>query len=287
MNKIIVLFISFISLFASEKVYQPITSIPYDLDLALVGKKLYFDVNLSPLKVSCNSCHDLNLTGSGTNNSGINTDNEPNPPTVLNIAYSNLFFKDAKITDITEQVKRTLNDDMSVTKEQFNKWVKSNTIYKKWFKEIGLKANYDNLVLALVEFEKALVTLDSPFDLYLKGDENAISQRAKRGLKLFDKYGCSSCHNGNNFGGNIIAEINKDFSPVCNLNDFKVKVPTLRNISITAPYTYVGAFYELEDIIRAMSACQLGLVMPDEDVDDIVEFLKTLEGKRPKIMEIK
>ncbi|MBZ7986121.1 c-type cytochrome [Campylobacter sp. Cr9] len=285
MNKIFFIFALLLTLFADENVYKPIASIPYDKDLANLGKQLYFDVNLSPKKLSCNSCHNLNLSGNGTNNSGINTDNENNPPTVLNIAYSNLFFKDASITDLKEQVKRTLKTDMDITPKEFNNRVKFNVAYQKLFNSIGLSANYDNLVNALVEFEKALVTLDSPFDLYLKGDKNAISMQAKRGLKLFNFYGCSSCHNGNNFGGNIMAEINKSFSVGCNVSDGKVKVPTLRNVTITEPYTYIGAFVNLSDMIRAMSVCQLGIIMPDEDVDDIVEFLKTLEGKRPKILE--
>lgn len=285
MNKIIFLIIFVICGFADDNMYRPLASIPYDRDLASVGKKVFFDVNLSPNKMSCNFCHNLNLTGNGTNDSGINSDNEKNPPTILNIAYSNLFFKDAAITDLKEQVKRTLRDDMGVTKEQFNKWVIFNVIYQKWFNDIGLSANYDNLVNALVEFEKALVTLDSPFDLYLKGDRTAINDNAKKGLRLFNFYGCSSCHNGNNFGGNIIADINTSFSDGCNLNKGKVKVPTLRNISITEPYSYHGAFKNLSDMIRAMSVCQLGVIMPEQDVNDIVEFLKTLEGKRPKILE--
>ncbi|MBT0879851.1 MULTISPECIES: cytochrome c peroxidase [unclassified Campylobacter] len=287
MNKIIFLIVFIVFAFADENIYKPLTSIPYDKKLAAVGKRLYFDVNLSPNKVSCNTCHNLNLTGSGTNNSGINSDNLTNPPTILNIVYSNLFFKDANITDLREQIKQTLKDDMNITPDEFNSWVKLNVTYQRWFNEIGLAANYDNLVSVLVEFEKALITLDAPFDLYLKGDKNAISDNAKRGLKLFNFYGCSSCHNGSNFGSNIIADINTSFSEGCKLEDKKVKVPTLRNITITQPYTYQGAFNNLEDIVRVMSACQLGIVMPDKDVDDIIEFLKTLEGKRPKILEEK
>lgn len=285
MNKIIFLITFVICVFAEDNMYKPLATIPYDKNLASVGKRLYFDVNLSPNKVSCNTCHNLNLTGSGSNDSGINSDNLTNPPTILNIVYSNLFFKDANITDLKEQIKRTLRDDMNITPDEFDDWVKFNVTYQRWFNNIGLAANYDNLVNVLVEFEKALVTLDSPFDLYLKGDKDAISIRAKRGLKLFNFYGCSSCHNGSNFGSNIIADINTSFSEGCKLEDGKVKVPTLRNITITQPYTYKGAFKNLEDIVRSMAACQLGIVMPDKDVDDIIEFLKTLEGKRPKILE--
>lgn len=285
MNKIFFIFTFILIAYADENIYKPIASIPYDKDLANLGKQLYFDVNLSPKKLSCNSCHDLKLSGNGTNNSGLNTDNEDNPPTILNIAYSNLFFQDASVTDLKEQVKRSLKVDMHITPNEFNESVKFNVKYQNLFSDLGLKANFDNLVNALVEFEKALVTLGSPFDLYLKGEKNAISMQAKRGLKLFNFYGCSSCHNGNNFGGNIMAEINTSFSPGCNISKGKVKVPTLRNVNLTEPYTYKGAFLKLEDMIRVMAVCQLGIIMPDEDIDDIVEFLKTLEGNRPKILE--
>lgn len=285
MNKIIFLIIFVICGFADDNMYKPLSSIAYDKNLALIGKQLYFDVNLSPNRVSCNTCHNLNLTGSGSNNSGINSDNLTNPPTILNVAYSNLFFKDAKITDLKEQVRQTLIDDMGIEPEVFNSWVKFNVLYQKLFNSVGMNANFDNLVKVFVEFEKALVTLDAPFDIYLNGDKTAINEKARRGLRLFNFYGCSSCHNGSNFGSNIIANINTSFSEGCRLFDTKVKVPTLRNITLTQPYTYSGAYKNLGDVIRVMSACQLGIVMPDNDVDDIIEFLKTLEGKRPKILE--
>ena len=221
MNKIVFIFFILLYAFADDSIYKPLFSIPYDKDLALVGKKLYFDTNLSPNKISCNTCHNLNLTGSGSSNSGINSDNLTNPPTVLNIVYSNLFFKDANITDLREQVKRTLKDDMGILPDEFNAWVKFNVTYQKWFNQIGLSANYDNLVSVFVEFEKSLITLDAPFDLYLKGDKDAISEKAKRGLKLFNFYGCSSCHNGSNFGSSIVADINTSFSEGCKLEDRK------------------------------------------------------------------
>lgn len=283
--RVFIILILNLCLFANAKMYNPLVTVPYNKKLAEIGKRLYFDINLSPNKISCNTCHDLNLTGSGTSISGINSDGKTNPPTVLNIVYSNLFFKDGSVTNLKNQVKKTLTLDMSVTKEQFDKFVKRNKLYKKWFKEIGLSANYENMIDALVEFEKSLVTLNSPFDLYLKGNNKAISNSAKNGFKLFNKYGCSTCHNGSSFGGNIVARINDSFSKYCSLSNDRVKVPTLRNIEITAPYTYDGSYYELEDMIKVMGVCQLGVILPDDEVDDIVEFLKTLTGNRPKILE--
>lgn len=284
MRKIILLFFC-ISLFAAN-IYKPLKEIPYDEDLALIGKRMFFDINLNSSKVSCNTCHDLNLTGSGSNNSGINTDNLLNPPTVLNIAYSNLFFKDASVNNLYEQVEQTLLRDMHLDKNNLDSVLQNNVIYNVLFEKVGLKANTNSAILALVEFEKALVTLDSPFDLFLKGDSLAISERAKNGLKLFNKYGCLACHNGDNFGTNMISSVNNDFFQHCEFSDSEmVKIPTLRNITLTAPYSYNGGYHYLEDIIRAKTACQLGIIMPDKDVDDIIEFLKTLEGKRPKILD--
>ena len=283
-----ILFIFFIFttyLFSSEVVYRPLEAMPYNEKLANIGKKFYFDINLSPKKISCNTCHNLNLTGSGTNYSGIITDNEMNPPTILNIAYSNLFFKDADVTNMKEQVIRSLKNTMEVTEASFNEAVKNNVKYKRRFEKIGLKPSFDSLVDSLVEFEKSLITIDSPFDMYLKGNEKAISENAKKGFELFKHYGCTSCHIGDNFGGNIIASVDNYFSSACNLNNDRVKVPPLRNIEVTAPYGYIGAFENLEDIVMIMIACQLGINAPYEDIQNITEFLKTLTGKRPKIME--
>lgn len=274
-----------LNLFAAN-MYEPLKDIPYDKDLANIGKMMFFDANLSYSKKSCNNCHDLGLSGSGSSKSGINSDNLLNPPTILNIAYSNLFFRDASVNNLYEQVEQTLLRDMHVGKNELDDILANNVVYKRLFKEIGLSSNTNSAILAIVEFEKALVTLDAPFDLYLKGNKNAISEKAKNGFKLFNLYGCSMCHNGNNFGTNMMASVNNDFFDPCEFNDKKrVKIPTLRNITLTAPYSYFGGYSKLEDIIRAKSACQLGIIIPDNDIDDIIEFLKTLEGKRPKILD--
>ncbi|MBZ7993938.1 cytochrome-c peroxidase [Campylobacter canadensis] len=264
---------------------KALEAIPYDKNLAQIGKKLYFDTNISSRKMSCIYCHNLDIDGSGTNDSGVNKDNLINPPTVLNAAYSYLFFKDGAQRNLKEQIIRTLKEDMGVDKE----WIENNIIndnkYTHLFSSYGFKLDYDNFINSLVEFEKALVTLNAPFDKYLKGDDKAISDEAKIGYALFKYYGCNTCHSGFNFGTNIKAKINTVFSPLCDILPENVKVPTLRNITLSAPYGYSGVFNNLEDMVKIMAVCQVGVILEDSEVENILAFLKSLEGQRPEILD--
>src|SRR5690606_181365 len=140
-----------------------------------------------------------------------------------------------------------------------------------------------------VEFEKSLVTPDAPFDRFLKGEEEAITAEAKSGYKLFKDYGCSSCHQGVNVGGNMLqifgifgqpegaakgAETPGSAQGSGIADDRPVfRVPSLRNVQHTAPYFHDGSAETLPDAIRVMAQYQLGRPVPEDDIYKIEAFL--------------
>ena len=155
-------------------------------------------------------------------------------------------------------------------------------------------ANDVTAPIAIAEFEKALVTPDSPFDRYLRGDMNALSPMAKEGYRLFETKGCITCHHGINVGGNlynrfgIYNEANSSSLGRYNItkrksDKFVFKVPSLRNVELTAPYMHDGRAKTLREAVVIMTDYQLGRYMEPGDIDKIVEFLKSLTGKIPPI----
>jgi cytochrome c peroxidase len=155
----------------------------------------------------------------------------------------------------------------------------------------------DNIKNAIVTFEHSLVTPNSRFDKFLMGDKNALNSEEKQGYDLFKEYGCVSCHQGVNIGGNlfqnfgVIGDYFKDRGNLtkADLGLFNVtgkeedcyffKVPSLRNISLTPPYFHDGSAKTLEQAVRVMGKYQLGRQLSQNDTDLIIKFLNTLNGE--------
>ncbi len=146
------------------------------------------------------------------------------------------------------------------------------------------------VALAIAGFERSLIT-PSPFDSYLMGDNTAISTEAASGYKLFKEYGCVACHQGVNLGGNLMQYFGA-FHSVDLAGGSETenqarnampmyKVPTLRNVALTAPYFHTGSVSELSDAVRVMGSVQLGRVLSPEDVQLLVAFLESLTGEAP------
>jgi cytochrome c peroxidase len=148
-----------------------------------------------------------------------------------------------------------------------------------------------------VEFERSLITPNSRFDRYLLGDESAITAEEKAGYALFKSYGCVACHQGRNVGGNmfqIFGVMDDYFANRGHITDadygrfnvtgreedrFHFRVPSLRNVALTAPYFHDGTAESLDQAVMVMARYQLGVTMPAEDVGLIVKFLGTLTGE--------
>jgi len=267
-----------------------------------LGKMLYLDPRLSVNnKISCNSCH-------GLGNFGV--DNEPtspghegkrgnrNSPTTMNAALHIAQFWDGRARDVEEQalgpilnpVEMGMPDKGTVVKK-----LKEIDSYQKLFTEVfsdqKYPFNYNNIGEAIGAFERTLLT-PSRFDDYLNGDDEALSKVEKRGLHKFIRIGCATCHNGVAIGGNSFKKIGliepyetPDFGryEVTRIENDKYvfKVPSLRNITQTAPYFHDGSVITLEEAIRLMAKHQLGREVGHGFIRDVKAFLGSLKAKEP------
>lgn len=189
-----------------------------------------------------------------------------------------------------------MNSDIHKVVEKLKKSQEYKNLFQKVYSDT-IKKEY--IIDAIVEFEKALITPNSKFDRYLKGESTILSHIEKEGFKLFKSYGCISCHNGVNIGGNLFQKVgivkqipneNKylgRYNVTKNEEDkYFYKVPTLRNIELTAPYLHSGEIKTLREAVMFMMEYQIGVKPNNVDITHIMAFLRTLTGNKPKIMEI-
>ena len=154
----------------------------------------------------------------------------------------------------------------------------------------------ENITNAIGEYEKALITPNSRFDKWLKGDAKALSVDEQRGYERFKAYRCASCHVGKSMGGQSFeymdrkkiilptaASLGSDkglFGFTKDKNDMhKFKVPTLRNVELTAPYLHDGTVTSLDEAVRIMGVYLAGFDIPQQDRTLIVNYLRTLTGE--------
>jgi len=304
--RLILILLFNLTLFAD--VISPIKEVPYDKQKALLGKKLFLDTRLSiDNTISCNSCHNIYKGGDDNMQFSLGVHNQidkpMNSPTVFNSVFNMSFFWNGRAPTLKIQAEEANQNplEMGMDVKTFEKKFNKIEEYKKLFKKVyGVDyITYDKAFDAIAEFEKALVTLDSKFDLYLKG-EAKLTKKEKEGYILFKKYGCITCHNGVNLGANsyqkigavikmykIPRDVDRSFVTK-NLDDeYVYKVPTLRNIELTYPYFHNGSVKTLENAVKAMGYYNLGLELNRDEIGKIVAFLKTLTGKKPKILDEK
>jgi cytochrome c peroxidase len=282
---------------------------PLTPDKIELGKMLYFDPRLSmSWLISCNTCHNLGLGGVDLLQTSIGHGWQKGPrnaPTVLNAVYNFVQFWDGRAADLQAQAKGPIQAsvEMSNTPERVVQTLKSIPEYaerfKKSFPNQADPVSFDNLARAIEAFEATLVTPDSRFDRYLKGDANALNDAEKRGLAAFMDKGCVGCHSGINLGGSryapfgvvekpgaqILPEKDKGRFTVTNTasDEYVFKVPSLRNIVLTPPYFHSGQVWDLRQAVAVMGSAQLGIKLTDQEADAITTFLKTLTGTQPRV----
>ena len=158
---------------------------------------------------------------------------------------------------------------------------------------------FDNMAKAIELFEATLITPDSPFDNYLKGNGKALNAKEKEGLALFMGKGCGACHGGVNMGGSGYFPFGLKESPLADLlppddlgrykvtntasDKYVYKSPSLRNIALTPPYFHTGKIWKLDDAVVVMGTTQLGVKLSTDETDKITAFLYALNGKQPKV----
>ncbi len=315
-NSVFLFFISIVFstslLHASDEPLKPLEA-PQDLNKNKIklGKRLFHDVRLSKDdSISCVSCHDL--ASGGADNKVFSTGIDAkqgiiNSPTVFNSGLLFRQFWDGHAESLEDQIDSPVQNSIemgSLWPEVIVKLYKDDTypdefsaIYKNEKEAISRETIKD----AIAEFERSLVTINSPFDRYLKGEDDAIDAQAKEGYKLFKKYGCASCHQGANVGGNMyqvfgvidsyfeqrgnIKKADKGrFNITANQEDMhSFKVPSLRLVALTAPYLHDGQAKTLREAVDIMFKHQLGRKAPNKDKEAIIHFLKTLVGEHPEL----
>jgi cytochrome c peroxidase len=274
---------------------NPITAEKIEL-----GKKLYFDPRLSKSGfISCNSCHNLSEGGDDGIPAAIGHKWTANPhhlnsPTVYNSVFFSSQFWDGRDPHLEAQAQGPMQaaPEMAALPEHVEAVVTSMPEYVAEFKGAygkDVKITFEKVADTIATFERTLVT-PSAFDDYLNGDENALTKAQKDGLKTFIDKGCATCHNGIALGGEMNAfNITGEYK-YQNVGDFKgdangmVKVPTLRNITQTAPYYHNGQIWDLKDAIIEMGRIQLGASISDKEAASIEEFLKALDGRKADVV---
>ncbi len=275
-----------------------------------LGKMLYHDPRLSSTgTVSCSSCHNTMLGGE---------DNRPNSmgvhgqtggrsaPTVWNAAFNSVQFWDGRAPSLEAQAAGPVTNPIEMGMKSWDDVVerlKAIEGYNQAFEQVFGKDSIskDNATKAIAAYERTLITPNSPYDQYVEGNKAVLTVQQVRGMDKVAELGCTSCHSGAAFNGggsfqkfpvmsNDYFEAQYHFKKDQGLAEVTkneadahlFKVPTLRNIALTAPYFHNGSVKTLEQAVTVMAKVQLGKDLPKEDVADIVAFLNALTGEFPK-----
>ena len=276
------------------------------LDSAKValGEQLFSDPILSDDNtVSCATCHNLDLGGANRLpfSVGINGGIEKiNVPTVFNSSLNFKQFWDGRAETLEEQVDGPVENplEMGSTWPAVVTRLEANKEYVTQFNESYPEGiTQATISHAIAEFERSLTTPDSAFDKYLKGDKDALSDEEAEGYRLFTDLGCIRCHQGAGIGGNMFQRMgakndyfaNRDDLTKHDMGRFNVtgdefdkhrfKVPSLRNVALTAPYFHDGSATTLRDAVQVMARYQLGRRLKDREQILLVGFLKSLTGE--------
>ena len=290
-----------VALFA-EVLIEPI---PETIDVhpakVKLGKKLFSDPILSKKDdISCATCHILQSGGDDNMKFSFGEGGKKgsiNSPTVHNSVFNFRQFWNGRAKDLKEQAKGPIENpvEMANTLENAAKKLKGDATYSAMFEKIypdGVTVG--NMLDAIAEYEKALITPNAPFDKYLNGEKKAISDEAERGYGLLVSKGCILCHHGVNVGGNlynkfgIFHESNSSdlgrYDITGRVEDkYVFKVPSLRNVELTEPYMHDGSVKTLRDAVLVMTQYQLGREMTAQEIDDIVAFLRSLTAPIPPL----
>jgi cytochrome c peroxidase len=287
---------------------QPIEPLPLELDVqpgkVALGEKLFGEPLLSgDGKVKCSDCHlESHALADERPRSAVagRPDGPVNSPTMYNVRYLYKLGWSGRFDSLEAHNDALMTNPnvMASTWRGAAERLAKKPGYAESFRAVfpdGLTP--ENVRAALIEYERSLVTPNAPFDRYLRGDQSAIAADAKRGYALFKSYGCASCHQGKAVGGNMLQRVGvmrdyftdrggvkpPDFGRynVTKLerDRFVFRVPSLRNVALTAPYFHDGSAPTLENAVTVMARYQLGRELERGDAGLLVAFLRTLTGE--------
>lgn len=291
-----------------EDSVEPITPLPLkqalDQRKVALGGRLFHDPRLSADgSVSCASCHDLARGGVDrrVRSLGVGAaEGNINAPTVFNSGFNFRQFWDGRVESLEDQVNGPLQHpaEMASTWPAALARIGADPGYRAEFAAIYRDGvEQANVRDAIATFERSLVTPNSRFDRYLRGDRTAITDAELHGYRLFKEIGCTSCHQGVNIGGNSyqrlgvmadyfgtrgsVREVDRGRFNITGREEdrYFFKVPSLRNVALTPPYLHDGSAHDLSEVVTIMARYQLDLRLSSGDVERIVAFLHTLTGE--------
>ncbi len=293
----------------SARPLEPIRPIPLQVDIdvrhAKLGQQLFTDRSLEKNgQIACSDCHNIQQGGANAKRmtqSLHNPENQHNTPTIFNVVFNKNYYWSARFTSLPNQLDDAIKE-LGVTWEQLiNKLRRSPKyvmLFNRAFPAGGITIS--NVKQAIIAYERSLTTPNSRFDKYLRGDLDALNNNEKKGYELFKTYGCSACHQGINVGGNLAIDpaelygqkqiftsgnIPTDYNrlSLSVRGNTKIRVPSLRNVAVTAPYFHDGSADTLEQAVAEMADtvayAQLGIRIPPKDLELIIDFLRTLTGE--------
>ena len=273
--------------FEARAIQEPITPIPapraQDPQRVLLGERLFSDRRLSHNNThSCSSCHDIESNGASANVHDTH-DGQPialNTPTVFNVSLNFRLNWEGNFRSLEEGIDQSLRNPAimgSGVDEVVSKLRADPEMVGQFREAYGREPDVAAVLDAIAAFERSLVTPGSRFDRWLMGEANAITPDELYGYQVFKSFGCITCHQGVNVGGNLFQR-HGIFHPLGSPEPVLLRVPSLRNVATTAPYFHDGSAATLPEAVKAMGLAQLDRVLTDQQVTAIVAFLNTLTG---------
>jgi cytochrome c peroxidase len=280
---------------------------PYTPEKAALGKALFFDPRLSGHQnMNCASCHNPSFGWEVPLKGAVGAQNTTlarNAPTVLNQAWVGPdHFWDGRAHSLEDQAKGPIEAavEMNLSLTEAARRLKAIPDYDRWFSVVfpGVGVTAETIVKAIATFERTVVSGYAPFDAWIDGDKDAISEQAKRGFVLFNgKARCTNCHQGWNFTdkkfhdvGIATTDIGRALIEPDNPKArHAFKTPGLRDITQRAPYMHDGSVPDLEAVVaryaaigtdRPSLATELEKIeLTPHEIADIIAFMKTLTGR--------
>lgn len=295
-----------------------------------LGKQLFLDPRISETgTISCNTCHNVMEGGHDGRPTAMGVHGLTGPvnsPTVWNSGFHHTQFWDGRADTLADQAEGPIVADVEMgmpDHEAALDRVREVDGYVEQFQEVygdevgsddpGELITLDTVTDAIAAYERTLVTPNSPYDQYVEGDADALTEQQLDGMETFTELGCQSCHYGPMFSGqweepesgNFYGQQHPTYpdNEQCSeyvdeydlmendgrmgvtgdeADQYVYKVPTLRNVEHTAPYMHTGEVPTLEEAVRVMAACQLDTEISDEDAQDVTAFLTSLSGEYPE-----
>ncbi|MFD1632168.1 cytochrome-c peroxidase [Haloplanus ruber] len=289
-----------------------------------LGKKLYFDPRLSDTgSISCNTCHNVMEGGDGSRQVGRGVHGQTGPrnsPTVWNAVFMSTQFWDGRADTLEEQAKGPITAGVEMGMPSSGaamEKIRSNPGYVELYEDVYGGENpvtLNNTVDAIAAYERTLITPNSSYDRYVRGDADALTEEQLQGMQKFKELGCQSCHSGPAFNGpqwqmengngyyqqlgvysdsnaqcqeyidryNLYADSGRAGVTGDDADEHMYKVPTLRNTEYTAPYFHNGRVRTLENATKVMASCQLDQNITDEEAEQVTAFLTSLSGEFPE-----